>query len=145
VETATRQYLVDDHAALLRLFERVLALFEEDDRDATRRAWSMFERGLVRHMEAEEALIFPAFREVDAVETGALADDHARFRAKLDELGVAVDLHAIRADVARQFVLELEAHSRREDEWMYRWAETHLDPETRRSLHDQLRPSPEPA
>jgi hypothetical protein len=133
-----RHWLLDDHVALLQRFEEVLAWFRQNDREATRRAWTVFESTLTAHLEAEETLIFPAFRDVDRAETEALAQDHARFRSKLDELGLAVDLHIIRADSARGLIEALTVHSRREDGRMYPWAEKHLDALSRRRLRERL-------
>ena len=136
---ATRRFLLDDHVALLRLFDDVLALLNENQRDETRAAWTMFESALSAHFEAEEALILPAFRLVDPTAAQAISDDHARFRAKLDEMGIAFDLHTIRADAASELIDALKAHAQREDESMYPWAESHLDEDGERGLRERLR------
>ncbi len=137
----SRHLLLEDHAALLRLFDSVLARFREDDREQTRATWALFESSLLGHLEAEEALILPAFSEVDSVEAQALRDDHARFRVQLDELAICVELHTIRADAADALVANLEAHSHREDRGMYAWAEIHLPADAQRHMQAALRAS----
>lgn len=136
---ATRRFLLDDHVALLRLFDDVLALLNENQRDETRAAWTMFESALSAHFEAEEELLLPAFRLANPVEAKAITDDHVRFRAKLDELGIAVDLHTIRADAASEMIEALKAHAQREDASMYPWVESHLDEAGDRGLRERLR------
>ncbi len=131
---ASRHLLLEDHAALLRLFDSVLARFRENDRDQTRATWALFESSLLGHLDAEEALILPAFKEVDGAEAQALYDDHARFRVQLDELAICVELHTIRADAADALIANLEVHSHREDRGMYAWAELHLPADAQRRL-----------
>lgn len=143
-QTTARHWLLDDHVRLLRLFEDVLERFRADDREQTRVAWAMFERALVAHLEAEEHELLPAFRKVDPDEAEALYADHARFRTKIEELAVAVELHSIRADAAGMFVQTLKDHSHREDRGMYAWAEATLDESSYRHLHDRLCPSDDP-
>jgi hemerythrin-like domain-containing protein len=121
-----RELLNADHATLFRLFDDVLALLEKNDRDVTMRAWKLFESGLNAHLEAEETLILPAFHAADRSEANAILKDHLRFRKTLDELGIAVELHTLRADVAKIFIDDLKAHAEREDARMYLWAEKNL-------------------
>ncbi len=128
-----RGRLLEDHARLDALFTDLLACMRGDDREASARAWSEFDKGLLAHMAAEETLILLLFREVDPEEADAILADHSRFRAKLAELAVAVDLHFIRADMAEELVASLRAHAAREDALMYRWTDE-LDP----SAHEYL-------
>ena len=129
-----RDKLTADHVRLERLFEDVLARLARNDRDETRAAWSEFERALTAHLDAEEKLVLPAFAFANPEEARAIAAEHERFRAKLLELGVAVDLHTLRLDDAKDFVGELHAHGRREDALMYRWAEKNLEEAVRAAL-----------
>jgi hemerythrin-like domain-containing protein len=101
----------------------------------------MFESGLRAHLEAEESLIFPAFRLVYPAESAAVSADHGRFRATLDQLGIVVDLYTIRAEAAREFVETLKTHAQREDDCMYPWAEAHLDEGAYRYLPERLLPT----
>jgi hemerythrin-like domain-containing protein len=136
--TLVRHRLLDDHARLLRGFEEVLARLRADDRDQTRVAWARFESSLLWHLEAEEHRLLPAFGKVHAEEAAVLYADHAQFRRRIDELGIAVDLHTIRADEAAELVETLDAHSRREDRGMYAWAEASLDANDYEDLHRRL-------
>jgi hemerythrin-like domain-containing protein len=133
-----RDRLAADHVRLSALFEDVLRRLALDDRDETRAAWSEFEHGLTAHLDAEDALMLPAFAESEPEEAAAIRAEHEKIRAKLLELGVAVDLHFIRADIAADFVQQLREHAAREDAMMYRWAETHLEGAVRGTIVRKL-------
>lgn len=64
--------------------------------------------------------------------------EHAAFRKTLDELGVGVDLHAVKLDVAQEFVNALRAHARREDQLLYRWAEREVGEPDQRAMAREL-------
>jgi hemerythrin superfamily protein len=126
-----RDRLTADHLRLDALFDDVLKRLAQDDRDETRAAWNDFEKGLLAHLEVEEKFILPRFAEDHELEASVIRREHGVFRAKLAELGVMVDLHAIRMDVANEFVRALRDHARREDSLMYRWAQENIARETR--------------
>ena len=133
-----RDRLAADHVRLDALFEDVLKRLALDDRDETRAAWNEFDRALSEHLEAEETLILPAFAVDHPDEAKTLRAEHDGIRAKLLDLGVAVDLHVIREDVAADFVRALREHAYREDSMMYRWAEHHLEHAVRAALVRRL-------
>lgn len=134
-----RQLLGRDHERLDRLFRDLLAAFEADARTEVARLWNEFDGDLRHHMRLEEELLLPKFAELNADEAAALRAQHDLIRDKLLQLGVGVDLHMTRHAQVDEFVRELRAHAKREDDLMYRWAETHLrDPATRRGLIDWL-------
>lgn len=133
-----RDRLAGHHVRLNALFEDLLRRLALDDRDETRAAWNEFERALAAHLDAEDALILPAFAAAQPEEAAGIRVEHDKIRAKLLELGVAVDLHYIRADVAADFVRLLREHAAREDSMMYRWAEAHLESAVRGALVKKL-------
>ncbi len=133
-----RDRLAADHVRLNALFDDVLKRLALDDRDETRAAWNQFERALNEHLEAEETLILPAFAVDQPEEAQTVRAEHEKIRAKLLDLGVAVDLHFIRQDVAADFVRALREHAYREDSMMYRWAEHHLENAVRTALVKRL-------
>jgi hemerythrin-like domain-containing protein len=122
--------LYADHQRLEALFVDVLERLEHNDRDETAAAWNAFSRGLLAHIEMEETDILPAYGRVFPAEAAWVLVDHARFRAKLTELDVAVDLHFIRADVAKEFIDALRTHAERENDLMYAWADANASPRT---------------
>jgi hemerythrin superfamily protein len=135
-----RNRMLADHRELETLFEHLKDAFAADAREDTQALWTQLERRLERHFEAEETLLFPRFRQVDAAEVRALEDQHRAIRTQLDELGAGVDLKLVRDEVARAFIAALEAHAAREDALLYRWADEAADEATRRALADRLTP-----
>ena len=133
-----RDRLAADHVRLDALFADVLQRLALNDREETRAAWNEFDRALNDHLEAEETLILPAFAVDHPDEASSIRAEHEKIRAQLLDLGVAVDLHFIREDVAEDFVRTLREHAHREDAMMYRWAEQHLENAVRTAIVRRL-------
>lgn len=95
---------------------------------ALRRRWSAFERELLAHMDEEEQRWLPAFSAKYPVEAEELRREHEHIRTTLTELGVALDLHALRADTVEAFINTLRAHAAREDRRLYLWIEEQEGP-----------------
>ncbi|HTT72147.1 MAG TPA: hemerythrin domain-containing protein [Anaeromyxobacteraceae bacterium] len=132
--TSLSALLGRDHERLRVLFAQLLDEFREGDREELRTTWTAFESGLLAHLAAEERHLFPLFRKVDPEESSALLREHGEFRRTLDELGVGVDLHSVKLDVAQAFVDALTAHGRREDQRLYQWAEEGVLPAGREAV-----------
>jgi hemerythrin-like domain-containing protein len=126
--------LAREHDRLDQLFEQLLGALRADAREDAMRLWTAFDEGLCEHMQFEEKVVLPALRTAEPREAAALAEEHEQIRAKLAELGVALDLHEVRAETVADFVEQLRRHARREDALAYQWAERHLDAEDRKAL-----------
>jgi hemerythrin-like domain-containing protein len=118
--------LSEHHRVLDEQLDRLIGDSQVLEADDLRAAWSTFEKDLLRHLEYEEAAILPAFARGHASEAKAIRDEHARIRAALLDLGVSLDLHALRCEAVRDFVGQLRAHARREDALLYPWARRHV-------------------
>lgn len=125
-DTTLYAYMVKSHQYLDDLYAELLDALAANAPDLCE-VWTKFEHALLSHMEAEERFVLPSFAKVDRPEAVALIRDHGAFREQLLELGVAVDLHAIRYERSREFVDRLRAHGAREDNLLYRWADQHLE------------------
>jgi hemerythrin-like domain-containing protein len=123
-----RGQLIRDHERLVKLFEELRAAFDADAREDAARLWADLDRGLSTHMDFEERHLLPAFRAVDSSEVESLLREHDLIRRRLTELGIGVDLHAVRAEIVADFIALLRAHAQREDDLLYRWAERELPP-----------------
>lgn len=134
-----RSQLLDEHVQLAALCQRVVATFEEGDREACDATFRELERSLEEHLAFEERELLPALARVDRPEADALLEEHRTIRSRLTDLGVHVDLHAARASAVKQLVLDLGAHARREGELLYRWAGEAFDEPTRRNWMRRLR------
>jgi hypothetical protein len=113
--------------------EIMSAALTDDPRDLALR-WRTIEQQLVGHMAAEEHLLMPAFQRAEPQNAHDLRGQHAVLRDHAFEIGVAVQLHAIRCEQLQDFVEELRAHAHREQATLYRWAQDHLDIMTRQKL-----------
>jgi Hemerythrin HHE cation binding domain len=123
---SSRGLLVRDHERLERLFVALQDGLEADDREGAARLWGELDTGLCAHLDFEEREILPAFHDIDPVEAEKLLREHQQIRRGVAELGVGVDLHLLRAEVASEFIALLRRHAQREDALMYRWAEQEL-------------------
>jgi hemerythrin-like domain-containing protein len=129
-----RGALVTEHAELHRLFQDVLEAFRADARVEAGRLWNQFDRRLQAHMAMEEQHLLPVFEQVDAPEAAALRREHDKLRNRLLQLGIGVDLHLTNQKQIEGFVEEFEAHARREDKLLYRFAEQTLSNESARQV-----------
>ncbi len=128
-------FMTANHARLEKVFDRLLDAMAVGSPDA-RELWTDLDLGLLAHMEAEERYVIPAFATVDRAAARELLDDHAQIRAQLLELGVALDLHHLRFETSQEFVRILRTHAAREDNLLYRWADTRLDEQLARATRD---------
>lgn len=133
-----RTLLVKDHACLEELFAELGAAFRTGDRDRCAAIWNAFDSTLEAHLALEERLILPELAKVDPAEAAALVREHAAIRTSLGELGIGVDLHCTNAEAVDRFIRVLEAHAKREDALMYRWASVNLQPGAASTIRAQL-------
>lgn len=139
-ETSNLQaWLARDHQRLDALFERLLAAFHADARSELCPLWTEFDSRLRAHLALEEEHILPELARVDPVEARALIEEHVQIRQRLSELDIAVDLHLARQPAIGALVELLRAHAKREDELMYRWAASHIEPAKQRTIISALR------
>jgi hemerythrin-like domain-containing protein len=127
------------HQDIERAFEALAARAHEGDPVALRAEWTAFEAELESHLDMEERELIPLFCEQHPEEARALCDEHAEIRAALTQLGIDLDLHALRADAVTAFVEKLRAHARREDRLLYPWVERHPPAGVWTSTGGQLR------
>lgn len=126
--------LRQDHEWLEQQFEKLLGAFRANAQTELRTLWSELDVGLSSHLEAEEKYVLPALRAVDPSEVDALIEQHNEIRRLLVELGVGVDLHVVRDEVATAFVQALRTHASRENKLLYQWAERNLNAPARQAL-----------
>jgi hemerythrin-like domain-containing protein len=121
-EMTPADVLSEHHRALEEQLDGLIADAQQRDAPDLRARWSRFDKELLRHLDYEEAAILPAFARQHAAEARAVLDEHARIRAGLLELGVSLDLHALRWEAVKDFVSQLRAHAHREDALLYPWS-----------------------
>jgi len=124
--SGVRDRLVADHRRLEDLLQRTLSAVEADDREAVAEAFTELDSRLRTHLEAEERHLLPAFQRSDPRACRAILEEHKLIRARLLELGTAVDLHTLRFENVRTFAAELRAHANHEDKVFYKWADANV-------------------
>src|SRR6185437_12453607 len=128
-----------DHRHLDELFEALLNSIHVDDAEAAEAAWTELDHGLATHLEAEETYLLPVFDRFDTAEAAAIRTEHGQIRNLAAELGVLLDIHALREEKVTEFVGFLRAHAAREEAKLYPWATRELSEAPRRSLLRRLR------
>lgn len=135
-----RGRMIADHHRLEALFRELQVAFELDAPTTELRAlWSQLDGGLGAHMHAEEELVLPELARIDPDEAAALHAEHDDLRRRLLELGIGVDLHVVRERAARAFLDTLRSHADREDELLYVWAASRIEPRAQATLLSRLR------
>jgi hemerythrin-like domain-containing protein len=131
--------LAQHHRGIEEAFAAIVSrAMNNEDHVSFRAAWDAFERELLRHMEIEEKDLFPPFERTHVEEARALRVEHDVIRERLFELGLALDLHQLRAPAVEEFAARLRTHALREDLVLYRWIERNLPQDAWHALGDDL-------
>ena len=113
---------VEDHDELAGLFEDLVAEAGRANRSRIGAMWTGFRRALLLHLQAEELLLIPEYGLEHPDDAEALMEDHAFFRAALDDFEVNLEVRLRNEHQVRAFTNRLDAHARAEDEGLYAWA-----------------------
>ncbi len=133
-----RVVLLEDHRRIDGLLERLLAATRADDRELCSKVWAKVEKTLLTHLDVEEMFVFPALTETHAAEVERLQREHATIRREIGEIGVALDLHVLRATTIEAFCASLKEHAAREDSLAYPQAERKLAANIARAIVDRI-------
>jgi 16S rRNA G1207 methylase RsmC len=118
--------LFEDHASFEALLDRLIGAFEHGEEDDRRSAYTALRIALLSHMEAEEFLLLPLLHRSSPRSALVVGQEHRHIRSRLKELEGAVGQPSHRG-LARSFAAELRAHTRSEEQLLYRWAARHLE------------------
>jgi hemerythrin-like domain-containing protein len=129
-----RRALSEDHRTLEASFKKLLDQAHRDDREGIASAFTAMEAGLKTHLEMEEREILPLFAQMHADDAVRIREEHGYIRRRLEDLGIAIELHALRADMVEDFATLLRAHAAHEDKVMYEWSESALPSGEKRAL-----------
>lgn len=126
--TTLGQRLTREHQELDALYEDLANRVHCGDAATIDEAWGPMEARLRAHMDFEERELLPRFGELAPVTAQQIVGEHAQIRSALSEMGVAIELHALREEAVTDFLALLRAHGRREDETLYRWSSVAAQP-----------------
>jgi hemerythrin-like domain-containing protein len=121
---ATR--LREDHVELDRRFDDLCERARVGDWHELDEVWKSFAADLEAHMAFEEEALFPAFGQGgiecrDLVKQ--LVGEHAAIRQLLEQIGIDIQLHTIRASTIELFTDLMREHAALENSRFYPWAE----------------------
>ena len=119
--TSLDERLREDHHTLDALCEDIVNRVQSGDTAILDAGWSDLDAMLVEHMDFEERSLLPRFDAMDPEESARLRDEHADIRRRHAQLGVDIEIHAIREDTVREFLAALRAHAAREDRLFHPW------------------------
>jgi hypothetical protein len=114
-----RTRLNRDHQELEALLELLSQAADTCNREALATAWAELEPRLIAHMQAEEQYLLPLLEASHPAEVRRTLLEHGQIRDAIAELGVAVELHAVRKSDIQAMVERLRAHAKQEDEELY--------------------------
>jgi hemerythrin-like domain-containing protein len=137
-EDRIQDALRDDHRRLDALGERLLNPVHVNDAAAADAAYGDFERGVLAHLDVEEQHLLPLVERDHAAEAAAIRAEHEKIRALLAEIGVSLELHAVREERMEALAAFLKAHAEREEGLLYRLADDALDHRRRASILERL-------
>ena len=128
-----QKHLRDSHEKLETILRGVAESIRSDRRDAMHDDFCLFEKKLLAHMDWEEMHLLTPYERISPKEGAQLRADHAHFRKALGDFGIAIDIHAVRAEQFDKFAEELVAHASREEE-MYELAAKFIDADRRTAV-----------
>jgi hemerythrin-like domain-containing protein len=114
--------LREDHALLTQTGEALLQAITEGDREDCAQAITTLQQRLADHLDGEERELIPSYARHHPEDAARILDEHVAIRKILANLDVENDLHLVRAEALRSFLVALRAHSTRENAGLYRFA-----------------------
>jgi uncharacterized protein (TIGR02284 family) len=112
-----------DHVEFEASLERLRAFMVAGDAELARGEWDELEGAILRHIDAEEMFLLPAFAREEPVEAATLQSEHAEVRRHMGEIGVALDLHTLRLEQIDEMFRAVARHIARESRTLYAWAD----------------------
>jgi hypothetical protein len=118
---ALKSRLLDDHHALRELLIQLNCALEAGDPSDIGEVWAQFERNLRDHLDNEERCLFPLVASAHRREVEGLRLQHQHIRCALGELGMLVELHALRKASVDELIQYLIEHASSEEHSLYEW------------------------
>ncbi len=134
-----RAFLEADHTRLDAMLTMVARSVREDALEDAKARWNELEVALLAHLDVEEMFVIPAMMALDATEARAILAEHGEIRRTLGDIGIAFDLHTVRADAIDAFCTGLRAHAAHEEVIMYGRIVSELPSSSARALVARLR------
>lgn len=118
------KFLRADHDDLVALAESVVKGIAEGDREDVGATIGIMQSRVLEHLDGEERSLFAGYARYAPEDAKELLREHENIRQALAAFDVGVDLHLVRADAVKAFLVALQAHAARENAGLYCWAAT---------------------
>lgn len=139
-------FLLDDHRRLDGLFREFQRLVTQEVVSADE-TFSRFVRGLERHLEWEEELLFPLFEQRSGMTgvgpTAVMRAEHRCFKVLLDRIQDRLSAGLSLDGLDKELFDALTVHNRKEEALLYPWLDGLLSEEEAGMLVNRMRDMPE--
>jgi regulator of cell morphogenesis and NO signaling len=135
-------FLLDDHRRLDRLIGEFQQLVAQEVVSAGD-TFSRFVRGLERHLEWEEQLVFPLFEQrwgmTSVGPTAVMRTEHRCFKVLIDHIQDRLRAESTLDGLDKQLYEALNAHNRKEEKLLYPWIDGFLSEEEAGMLINRMK------
>ena len=111
--------------------------------EALAESWSAFQSGMLKHLQMEEEVLFPAFEQATGMTEGGptfvMRSEHEQMRGLLEQMGVAAEAgrHGELVDFGDTLLMLIQQHNQKEEHMLYPMAEQALAADWEK-IHDRL-------
>jgi hypothetical protein len=115
--------LHEEHDAQTAMLRELGAAAHRGDIAAMTSVFPRLEKATRDQLSLEGEELLPRYFETHAADAAKLRKQHARIRRRLNDLGLALELHALRSDMVDDFIDLLSRHYSWEDGLLNAWPE----------------------
>ncbi len=140
------EFFTLDHRRCDGSWAEVEAAAEAGDADAVKQRWRTFRVGLLKHLQMEEEVLFPAFEQATGMTQGgptfAMRAEHDQMRGLLAQMDDAANRgdHGELVDLGDTLLMLIQQHNQKEEHMLYPMAERALGADWAK-LRERLRES----
>jgi len=126
------EFFTLDHRRCDSSWVEVEAAAEAGDAGAVQESWRGFQSGLLKHLQMEEDVLFPAFEQATGMTEGGptfvMRSEHEQMRGLLEQMDTAADSgdHDELVDLGDTLLMLIQQHNQKEEHMLYPMAERAL-------------------
>ena len=126
------EFFTLDHRRCDSGWVEVEAAAEAGDAEAVQERWRIFQSGLLKHLQMEEEVLFPAFEQASGMTTGGptfvMRAEHDQMRGLLQQMDAAATAgnHDELVDLGDTLLMLIQQHNQKEEHMLYPMAERAL-------------------
>lgn len=126
------EFFTLDHRRCDSNWVEVEAAAETGDAEAVKERWCTFQSGLLKHLQMEEEVLFPAFEQATGMSEGGptfvMRAEHDQMRGLLEQMDAAANAgdHDELVDLGDTLLMLIQQHNQKEEHMLYPMAERAL-------------------